>query len=211
MDGQLTPPAVFTVALIEEFAKILGVIIIAWGLRRDAEIDGIILGAAAGMGFAALESMGYAFTGFLRSGGSLSFTVYLTMMRGIMSPLGHGTWTAILAAVLFREARGGRFHFNGKVWRAYGVAVLLHALWDLLPFVMALFLLPGLDLFLGQAVIGLVGIALLWRRWREGRRLQEMTMAGPVAPDKPDGLVAPADRSAAPATPSLPAHQLGGD
>jgi RsiW-degrading membrane proteinase PrsW (M82 family) len=163
-----------TVAIIEESAKILGVMIIAWRLRHDAEIDGIILGAAAGMGFAALESMGYAFTGFLRSGGSLSFTVYLIIMRGIMSPLGHGTWTAILASVLFREARNSRFRFNWKVLGAYGTVVLLHSLWDLLPLMMAVFLLPGLDMFLGQTVVGLVGLFLLWRRWREGRRLQEL-------------------------------------
>ncbi len=169
-----TPSTMLTVAVIEEFAKILGVMIIAWRLRHDAEIDGIILGAAAGMGFAALESMGYAFTGFLRSGGSLSFTVYITMMRGIMSPLGHGTWTAIFASVLFREARNGRFHFNRKVLGAYGIAVLLHTLWDLLPFIMGAFLLPGLDIFLGQAVVGVVGLFILWRRWREGRHLQDL-------------------------------------
>lgn len=170
----LTPAAMFTVAVIEEAAKILGVVVIAWRWRHDAEIDGVILGAAAGMGFAALESMGYAFTGFLRSGGSLSFTVYLTMMRGIMSPLGHGTWTAILASVLFREAQNGRFRINWKVLGAFGTVVVLHTLWDLLPFVMAAFLLPGLDMFLGQAAVGLAGLFLLWRRWREGRRLQEL-------------------------------------
>jgi RsiW-degrading membrane proteinase PrsW (M82 family) len=187
-----TPATMLTVALIEEFAKILGVIIIAWRLRHDAEIDGIILGAAAGMGFAALESMGYAFTGFLRSGGSLSFTVYLTLVRGIMSPLGHGTWTAILASVLFREARHGRFRLNWKVLGAYGTAVLLHTLWDLLPFVMAAFLLPGLDVFLGQTLVGAVGLFILWRRWREGRRLQELGAASAAkaedSPMSPPGL-----------------------
>ncbi|MCB0105356.1 MAG: PrsW family intramembrane metalloprotease [Caldilineaceae bacterium] len=190
----LTPATVFTVAMIEEFVKILGVVIIAWRLRHDAEIDGIILGAAAGMGFAALESMGYAFTGFLRSGGSLSFTVYLTMIRGIMSPLGHGTWTAILAAVLFREAQGRRLHLNWKVWLAYGTAVLLHALWDLLPFIMAAFLLPGLDLFLGQAIVGLVGVLILWGRWREGRQRQE-TEAASAAIVVPAGEVSTASEN----------------
>ena len=44
------------VGLIEEFTKILGVFIIARHRRHDSEMDGLILGAAAGMGFAALES-----------------------------------------------------------------------------------------------------------------------------------------------------------
>ena len=70
---------------------------------------GLILGAAAGMWFAALESMGYAFTAFLSSQGSLSATVNMTLLRGILAPIGHGTWTAILASVLFREGSAGHF------------------------------------------------------------------------------------------------------
>ena len=189
---RLTPPSIFVISLIEEFVKICGVVIIAWRLRHDAEIDGIILGAAAGMGFAALESMGYAFTGFLRSGGSLSITVFITMVRGIMSPLGHGTWTAILASVLFREARHGHFRLNRKVLGAYLTVVVLHGLWDLLPMVIAFFLLPGLDLFMGQTVVGLIGLFILGQRWREGRRLQMVEAAGATPPVPP-----------APATPNL--------
>src|SRR2546430_5382081 len=47
-------------------------------------IDGLILGAAVGMGFAAFESTGYAFTAFLLSGGSLSSVVGVTLMRGLL-------------------------------------------------------------------------------------------------------------------------------
>ena len=62
--------------LIEEFAKILGVFIIARKLRHDSEMDGLILGAAVGMGFAALESMGYAFLHFFPAEG-----VYLKLLE----------------------------------------------------------------------------------------------------------------------------------
>lgn len=179
--NRLSPSSVFSVGLIEEFAKILGVFWIARRLRHDAELDGLILGAAAGMGFAALESMGYAFTGFLRSGGSLSFTVYITLIRGISSPLGHGTWTAILAAVIFREAKAGHFRLNIKVLGAYLTVVVLHALWDLLPFVMTMYLLPGLDLLIGEAIVGGISLFILWRLWREGRQRQE-NEAATVAP-----------------------------
>ena len=55
--------------------------------------DGIILGGAAGMGFAALESSGYVFTAFVDSGGSLSTLVLVTLLRGLLSPVGHGTPT----------------------------------------------------------------------------------------------------------------------
>ena len=109
----------FVVGLIEEAAKILGVLFIVRRMRHDSELDGLILGAAAGMGFAALESTGYAFSAFLRSGGNLSFIVAVTLLRGFLAPIGHGTWTAILAGVLFRESKPQQFRFNGKVIGAY--------------------------------------------------------------------------------------------
>ncbi len=160
------------VGFIEEFAKILGVIVIARRRRHDAEMDGLILGAAVGMGFAALESNGYAFTAFLSSHGSLSATVFVTLLRGILSPLGHGTWTAILASVLFRESKDRRFRIDLPVIGAYILVSVLHALWDGLPQTISPVLGTGLDVFIVQGLIGLAGLAVLWRRWREAVRLQ---------------------------------------
>ncbi len=170
----------FEVGLIEEFAKILGVLVVARHTRHNSERDGVILGAAAGMGFAALESMGYAFTAFLASGGSLSITVGVTLLRGVLSPLGHGTWTAILASVLFRESDAGRFRLNRSVLGAYLTVVVLHGLWDGLPAVMTALLFPGVDVFLGQSLVGAAGLFLLWRRWREAGRLEQTAVAVPV-------------------------------
>ena len=116
---RLTFESAFEVGLIEEFAKILGVIVVARHHRHDSEIDGVILGGAAGMGFAALESSGYVFTAFVQSGGSLSALVIVTLLRGLLSPFGHGTWTAILASVLFREGRPDRFRINRALIAAY--------------------------------------------------------------------------------------------
>jgi RsiW-degrading membrane proteinase PrsW (M82 family) len=171
--AQLDPSTTMVVGLIEEFAKILGVLIIARHRRHDSELDGLILGAAAGMGFASMESSGYAFMAFLGSGGSLSIMVGVTLLRGILSPLGHGTWTAILASVLFRESAAGHFRINGKVIGAYLTVAVLHGLWDGLPVVVSAIFSPGLDVFIGQAVIGGIGLFILWRRWSEARRLQE--------------------------------------
>ena len=178
----------FQVGLIEEFVKILGVLVIARHRRHDSEVDGLIFGVAAGMGFAALESIGYAFVAFLGSGGSLSTTVGVTLLRGILSPLGHGTWTALLAAVLFREAKNGHFRLNLKVVGAYLTVVVLHGLWDGLPSLMSVLPLPGLDFFIGEALVGAVGLFLLWRRWREALRLQ---VAESAVIDAPSETAAP--------------------
>ncbi len=170
--ARLNPATAFVVGLIEEFAKILGVFVIARHRRHDAELDGLILGAAAGMGFASMESSGYAFVAFLGSGGSLSLMAAVTLLRGILSPVGHGTWTAILASVLFRESAARGFRINGKVMSAYLTVVILHGLWDGLPGVIAVILSPGLDVLIGQAAIGAISLFILWRRWSEARRLQ---------------------------------------
>ena len=170
--SRLDPATTFIVGLIEEFAKILGVLMIARHRRHDVELDGLILGAAAGMGFASMESSGYAFVTFLGSRGNLSLMVGVTLLRGVLSPVGHGTWTAILASVLFRESAAGRFRINGKVVGAYFMVVILHGLWDGLPSVVSAILSPGFDVFVGQAIVGGISLFILQRRWSEARRLQ---------------------------------------
>jgi RsiW-degrading membrane proteinase PrsW (M82 family) len=162
----------FVIGLIEEFVKIIGVLIIARRWGHNSELDGMLLGAAAGMSFAALESMGYGFMALLQSGGSLSATVGVTLLRGLLSPLGHGTWTAILVGVLFRESLCCRFRINWRVIGAFLLVVALHGLWDGLPGVVDTITGSGLDVFISQSVIGLAGLFILWRKWREAVRLQ---------------------------------------
>src|SRR5713226_4081932 len=48
------------VGLIEEGCKIAAVIFLARRMSHTSEMDGLLLGGAVGMGFAALESTGYA-------------------------------------------------------------------------------------------------------------------------------------------------------
>lgn len=172
---------VLAVGLIEEFAKILGVVVIALRRRHVSEMDGLILGAAVGMGFAALESTGYAFTAFLLSSGSISATVEVTLFRGLLSPLGHGTWTAILAGVLFRESKDCCFRINLKVIGAYLFVSILHSMWNGMSLVLTPFIGLGLGAVTTWAVVGLIGLYVLWLRWREAVRLQ--TALPPEAKD----------------------------
>jgi len=162
------------VGLIEEFSKILGVLLIARHRRHDQELDGIILGAAAGMGFASLESIGYAFNEFLRSHGNVTYTMGVILLRGILSPLGHGTWTAILAAVLFRESRSCCFRINYSVISTYLIVSALHGLWDGLPDLLSHITPLGLDYLLGQTLIASTGLWILRMRWKEALRKTEM-------------------------------------
>jgi RsiW-degrading membrane proteinase PrsW (M82 family) len=120
------------VGLVEEAVKLAALWLLAWRLPRYTMRDGIVLGAAVGLGFAALESAGYAFTAlFTMDGLSLQNLVETEVLRGLLIPVGHGLWTAILGGVLFRTAaRTGRLRLSGALVGWYVVVAGLHALWD---------------------------------------------------------------------------------
>jgi RsiW-degrading membrane proteinase PrsW (M82 family) len=105
---------------------------VARRLPRYTMRDGIVLGAAVGFGFAAFESAGYAFNALFTAGGpSLLNLVETEVLRGILAPVGHGLWTAILGGTLFGvAARGGRLRLSGAVLGSYLLVALLHGLWD---------------------------------------------------------------------------------
>jgi protease PrsW len=125
-------PAYLWVGLIEEAVKLAALWLLARRLPRYTMRDGIVLGAAVGFGFAAFESTGYAFNAlFTRSGLSLLNLVETEVLRGILAPVGHGLWTAILGGTLFAAAaRRGRPRLSGAVLGWYALVALLHALWD---------------------------------------------------------------------------------
>jgi RsiW-degrading membrane proteinase PrsW (M82 family) len=166
------PLSVLVIGTIEEGVKIIGVMLIALRRRPMSEVDGLIMGAAVGMGFAALESMGYTFTEFLTSQGSLSATVITMLVRGIMSPFGHGTWTAILASVLFQESPGTHYRLTWRVLLAFVGVVLLHALWDGLSSIIGQIFNTSLAVLIAQTVVGIPGFIILWRRWHRARKQQ---------------------------------------
>jgi protease PrsW len=122
------------VGLIEEAVKLATVWLLGRRLPRYTIRDGMVLGAAVGFGFAALESAGYAFTALFGSNGlSLLSVVETELLRGVLTPFGHGLWTAILGGALFATAarsRRGRPRLRASLVGWYLVTAALHALWD---------------------------------------------------------------------------------
>jgi RsiW-degrading membrane proteinase PrsW (M82 family) len=129
---QPSAPTYLGVGLIEEAVKLAALWLLAWRLPRYTVRDGIVLGATVGFGFAALESAGYAFNAlFTMEGLSLQNLVETEVLRGLLTPVGHGLWTAILGGVLFRTAaHTGRPRLTGALVGWYLLVALLHALWD---------------------------------------------------------------------------------
>jgi RsiW-degrading membrane proteinase PrsW (M82 family) len=120
------------IGVIEESAKLLlPAALLLLFVPRLRPADGLVLGVAVGMGFAALETLGYAFVALLTDGGRIGPVQQLLLVRGIASPAGHAAWTGLSAAALF--AVRGTAH-RSRAWlrfaTVFAVAVALHALWD---------------------------------------------------------------------------------
>jgi RsiW-degrading membrane proteinase PrsW (M82 family) len=131
----LKTPSPFTylwVGLIEEAVKLAALWLLAWRLPRYSARDGMVLGATVGFGFCAFESAGYAFNALFTSNGlSLLGVVETEVLRGILTPIGHGVWTAILGGAMFAAAsRHWRLRATAALLGWYVVIALLHALWD---------------------------------------------------------------------------------
>jgi len=119
------------VGLIEEAVKAWALIVLTRRIPGSGLRHGLVLGATVGFGFAAFETAGYAFNAVLTEQGlSLRDLVSTEILRGVLAPVGHGLWTAILGGVLFRERRNGHFVLNAPVILTYLGVSALHALWD---------------------------------------------------------------------------------
>jgi protease PrsW len=201
--GEITLGAALLIGVVEETAKVVPVLWFLRDRRVRSELDGLILGAAAGMGFAALETAGYGFAAFLvgfantlnapganvdlaLAMGTRQMNVQL-LLRMALAIFGHGVWTAIVCAALWRERRGSRVRLTLGVLVAFALAVTLHALWDWSP--LAALMPAGA----GQAVsvvailgwfvvIGATGLTVLGALLHEAL---ERAKQGPDAPAPP--------------------------
>jgi RsiW-degrading membrane proteinase PrsW (M82 family) len=151
------------VGLIEETSKlVIPLVILLFARHYRTPANGLLLGVAAGAGFAALETMGYAFTTLLASHGSITATVDELLLRGFLSPAGHMAWTGIAATALYAAAASGwKARRVGEFVVAFVVAVSLHALWD------------SQSSLIGTGVVAVLSLATLgWTAHRVHRAIE---------------------------------------
>jgi RsiW-degrading membrane proteinase PrsW (M82 family) len=121
---------VILVGSIEEPAKLFVPVAFFFAARYVLTADGLILGVAAGMGFAAFETMGYALVALLQTD-HVGHAERLLFQRSAAAPFGHPAWTAFVCTVLWYERRRlGHPAVTPAVVAAFVVAVVLHAGWD---------------------------------------------------------------------------------
>ena len=126
----LSGPSMILVGIIEEAAKlVVPVLVYLFARRSDARV-GVIVGIAAGMGFATMETMGYGFE-VLLTARSIAAVDQTLLLRALISPANHIAWTGMAAAMLWRiRSARNRAAAIGAFVLTYVVAVAMHSAGD---------------------------------------------------------------------------------
>lgn len=121
-----------TIGMVEELAKIGTVIFFVRNLKYKFVLNGLLLGAAVGAGFAAFETAGYALRALLS--GSYRGLYTTLLWRSVLAPGGHIAWAALTGAAFCRVQKDNKFDINMviklKFIRIFFIVVLMHVLWD---------------------------------------------------------------------------------
>jgi protease PrsW len=153
------------VAAIEEGSKLVAVMFVARRMSHTGALDGLLLGTAVGMGFAALESTGYSFTVLFATGGNVIASLDETVLRAAIAPFGHGIWTGIVGAALFHSSDHRRWRLGPRVWLALALVVGLHGAWDGLHVggVIGILGVPLSTSVVALSVVGVGAFAVVYR------------------------------------------------
>ncbi|WLV24101.1 PrsW family glutamic-type intramembrane protease [Aciduricibacillus chroicocephali] len=167
------------VGVIEEIGKLA---IVAYFIKRMNPIyilNGLLIGAAIGAGFAAFESAGYAFRYMYEEG--LDSMLEIIFLRGWQSVGGHVVWSAIGGAALMyakgSEKLAPHHFFSSKFLKFFIIPIVLHALWDMIGWPYAVLLLIAVAWFFIYVMIhlGLKQIVEMHDDEERRRRLSAMT------------------------------------
>ena len=119
--------------LAEESAKVLAIILFIRNVRYKFILNGLLIGAAVGTGFAAFESAGYAFNIALNYGTDAMFSNIF--LRAILAPGGHIAWAGLEGAALCMVKGDSEFQFSiltdWRFLRIFLLAIALHSIWDM--------------------------------------------------------------------------------
>ena len=129
--------------IVEEVAKLAVVAFIIWNNpKAKYGLNGLLIGAAVGAGFAAFESSGYAFRicletllSTLNISAAYDGMVDNILLRAFLAPGGHVIWAAMsgYALMLVKGDKQLSMSFlNRKAfWKIFWIPIALHAVWDM--------------------------------------------------------------------------------
>lgn len=116
--------------IVEEIGKLVAVLIFIRGTKTKYILNGLLIGAAVGAGFAVFETCGYA----LFHSQGFDDIINTLFLRGFLSFGGHVAWAAITGAAIVmvkKDAPLSAQHiFSGKFLQLFIIPIILHFLWD---------------------------------------------------------------------------------
>lgn len=119
------------IGITEEFAKFVVVAYFLKGSKEKYILNGLLLGAAVGAGFAVFETAGYAFA----YGFQIPIMMRIIYTRGVLAFGGHIVWAAMYGAALVMVKKADNLrvsHIMNFTFIKYFIfAVMLHAIWDM--------------------------------------------------------------------------------
>jgi RsiW-degrading membrane proteinase PrsW (M82 family) len=129
--GEIDYYGAFMVGFIEETGKLIVVAYYLRGSKRKYILNGLLVGAAVGAGFAVFETAGYVFA----YGYEIPVMMEIIYMRGALAFGGHIVWAAMCGAALAMVKEDDRLRIkhitNLEFFKYYIIAVILHAVWDM--------------------------------------------------------------------------------
>lgn len=129
--GEIDYYGALMVGFVEETGKLIVVAYYLRGSKRKYILNGLLVGAAVGAGFAVFETAGYVFA----YGFEISTMMRIIYTRGALAFGGHIVWAAMCGAALAMVKEDNRLKIkhitNLEFFKYYIISVILHAAWDM--------------------------------------------------------------------------------
>lgn len=131
--GELDYLGAIIVGVVEEVGKLIIIVYFIKLLNPKFILNGLLIGAAVGAGFAAFESAGYALRfGLMYGDDTMLQVIFQRAWTGIGT---HTVWAAISGAALVYVKEGNPLrseHLKDmKFLKLFAVPVILHSVWDM--------------------------------------------------------------------------------
>jgi RsiW-degrading membrane proteinase PrsW (M82 family) len=153
------------IGFVEETAKVLTLLMLANRKDNKYILNGMLIGAAIGTGFAAFESSGYILVSALAYGiKAMTQTIF---WRALLAPGGHIAWSCLTGAA-YLSVKGDRplrisMLFNFRFLGVYLLVIILHTIWDMPISQLVIFNVP-----IFQIALTIISWLFLFRYIRKG-------------------------------------------
>ncbi|MDQ7158299.1 PrsW family intramembrane metalloprotease, partial [Staphylococcus warneri] len=136
MYGIMTTGDAFLIGLVEEIGKAIIVVLFINYQRTNKILNGILIGASIGAGFAVFETAGYILNLSFMSDQTVDLNVMIEIiiLRGWSALGGHLVWAAIIGAAVVIVKNTSQFTWSNILDKRFlfffFISVVLHFIWD---------------------------------------------------------------------------------